>query len=301
MTGAGELSGEAGDRTWSLDWLAGADGGLFRGCPGSTWELAGPYPFGATCIRRTTERVVMGTDGGLWEPRPDTLWRKLHDELLTVVQDVAFSPGEPGLVAASIYGVHVAALDELGVCRWRNCSEGLAVNARACAAILVDDGEPLHWLAGTEAGVITTVDGGVTWETTTIADTPVRALLRWADRYWAGTDERGIWMSDDGVAWRRAADIEESVFCLTGAADGRLLAGTGHGVYSGDGNSDWQPSGPSIWTTAVGADADDPGLWLSGGSLGGMWWTADAGRSWHQVAGMDGGTAAICAPVGREG
>jgi len=274
---------------------------MLRGRPGSTWELAGPYPFAATCIRRGAGRLVVGTDGGLWEARPDDLWRKLHDEILTVVQDAALTEGEPGLVAASIYGVHVASLDELGVCRWRNCSEGLAPNARACAAILVDAADPLRWLAGTESGLIATADGGERWEETVIRDTPVRALLQCGGRCWAGTDGRGIWVSDDGDRWRPATAIGSPVFCLAGTADGLLLAGTDRGVQVGDGRSAWQPTGPSLWTTALGADPVETGVWLSGASLGGMWWTLDGGAAWHQVADIDGSTRAVCAPAGEEG
>ena len=128
----------------------------------------------------------------------------------------------------------------------------------------------------------------------------MRALLRANGRYWAGTDERGIWVSDDGAAWRPAAAVEAPVFCLARAADGRLLAGTGQGVLWGDGSTTWRPTGPLIWATAVGAHATDAEVWVSGGSLGGLWWTVDGGRTWHQVAGMNGSTGAICAPMAEE-
>ncbi|MFH1570604.1 MAG: hypothetical protein ABIL09_21620 [Gemmatimonadota bacterium] len=288
---------------WGSDWLVGAGTGLYCGRPGGTWDAAGPYEYRVTCVRRSGSRLAVGTDGGLWEPRPAPgLWRQLHDEVLTVVQDVAFTAGDPGMVVASIYGVHVAERDELGVCRWRSCSGGLPVDARASAAILVDGSDPQRWIVGTEAGVLVAADGGARWETASLTGTAVRALLKVGDRYWAGTDGRGVWRSDDALTWHPArAALEAPVFSLSPMADGRLLAGTGRGVMWGDGESAWRPSGPSVWAAAVGADPVEPGTWVAGASLGGVWWTADGGGSWHQVTGITRGAEAVSAPLVPQG
>jgi hypothetical protein len=225
-------------------------------------------------------------------------WIQLHDEVLTLVQGVARVDGDPGLVAATLYGVHVATRDELGLCRWRSVSDGLEVDERASSAILADPSDPRRWLVGTEAGVMVASSEGTSWERSDLYGTACRSLMRAGGRYWAGTDDRGIWSSADGLAWRRAGEmLETPVFSLAWTADDLLLAGTGEGVMGGDGSSSWRRTGARTWTASVGADPGEAGVWMAGGSLGGLWWTVDGGEAWHQVDGVNGSVETICAPV----
>jgi len=289
------------DMVWQDDWMAATSAGLFRGRPGMPWELAGPYAFHFTCMCRRHQGLVAGTQGGLWEVRPGQhLWRQMHDELLTVVQGVAVVPGDPGLVAATLYGLHTARRGESGALRWQNRSDGLEVDGRAGLCLLVDPTDNTRWIVGTEAGVLVAEDGGARWVHSDLLGTAARALLYSGGRFWAGTDARGICHSADALHWEVAGEpMSTPVLSLAAVADGRLLAGTGQGVIWGDGDGAWHRSGPRVWTTAVDAGADSTDVWVAGASLGGLWWTDDAGGAWHQVAGVPRTVEAVAAPLGR--
>jgi len=228
------------------------------------------------------------------------VWTQLHDEVLTVVQGVAAVPGEPGLVAATLYGLHTASRGEFGALRWQSCSDGLLVDERAGLCLLKDPVDDDRWIVGTEAGVMVAEEGGARWVHSDLVGTAARALLYAGGRFWAGTDVGGICHSADAVHWEAAGEpLPTPALALAVSADGRLLAGTGEGLVSGDGTGVWHRTGPRIWCTAVGADPDLADVWVAGATLGGLWWTEDAGGTWHQADGMPRTIDAVVAPQGR--
>jgi hypothetical protein len=280
------------------DWLIGTKGGLFQGAPGGQWSRLGGYEYRITSIARRQGRIFVGAGSGLWEAVPGSAWIQLHDETLTEVLDIAPIDGDPGLVAASAYGVATAARDELGAARWSFWSDGLRVNERFSNAVLVMD--QTRWLVGTEGGVVLAADGGKRWEHTDLQGCAVRGLCAAHGAYWAGTDERGIWRSEDGLHWEAAGTglSDGTVFALAAAGDG-LVAGTLNGVVWGDGRGHWQSTGPSMLMAAVGVDPADPELWLAGADPGGLWLTRDGGSTWNQQRDMPAAMEAILPPERR--
>ena len=184
----------------------------------------------------------------------------------------------------------------MGAVRWNFWSDDLLINERFSNAVLVIDNE--RWLVGTEGGILVAEDGGKNWTHTSLSGTPVRGLCRALGSFWAGTDERGIWRSEDGVNWRQAGRglDQGTVFSLT-ESGGRIVAGSLEGIVVGDGEGNWQRLGPRMLMAAVAADPADDSVWLAGGDPGGLWITRDAGETWQQM-GVPATIEAILAPEG---
>jgi hypothetical protein len=145
--------------------------------------------------------------------------------------------------------------------------------------------------------VLVAEEGGRKWTHTSLIGGPVRGLCRALDAFWAGTDERGIWRSEDGIHWEPAGTGLDNgtVFDLT-ESGGRMVAGGRDGVVVGDGQGYWQRVGPRMLMAAVGADPEDARVWLAGGDPGSLWLTEDGGQKWQQVAGLPTAVEAILAP-----
>jgi hypothetical protein len=283
-------------------WMIGADG-LSHSEDGISWTRLGSLESSLTGIIREPDRIVAaaGFGSGLWEWTTGAeRWKQLHDETLTEVLAIAPTSGNPGLIAGSPYGISTASRDEVGAARWQHHSDDLRVNERYTNAILVDPYETDSWLIGTEAGLLIATEGGAAWERTSLSEVPVRALHYALDTYWAGTDGNGIWRSSDGQRWDRAGNNEEdaSIYDLA-VSDGRILAGSGTGVLSGDGTGRWQRTGPRMLTAAIGAHPGDPADWLAGSAPGGLWRTDDHGITWRQIDGFK-GVLSILAPGGTQ-
>ena len=281
-------------------WLVGAGGGLFWSGDGAGWQQVGGYRFRVTSLLRKGTRICVGIGGGVWEvPSFSERWVQLHDETLTEVLDLAEVPGDPGVVVASTYGVAAGERDARGAVRWRWCSDGLAVNERYANAIEVDPVDVRRWLVGTEAGVLVAEEEGRRWLHTGLEGTPVRAILHALGTWWAGTDDRGIWRSPDGLTWRRAGRglDEGTVFALC-ESDGWMLAGTMEGVVAGDGDGRWYRTGPRALMGAVAAHPERSSFWMAGAMPGGLWVTEDGGKGWRYAPDLPGTIEAIVAPEG---
>jgi len=224
----------------------------------------------------------------------------LHDETLTEVLDLAWIPGDPGVVAASAYGVAVGARDELGAVRWSWRTDMLAVNERFANAIVVDPGDVHRWVVGTEAGVLVGEEGGQRWTHSGLMGGPVRAVCHAQGSWWAGTDERGIWKSPDGLAWGRAGrGLDEGTVFRLRESQGRMLAATLEGIVVGDGTGHWYGLGPQAMIAGLGVHPEDPSFWVVGGVPGGLWVTENAGKSWRYRPGLPTTIEAIEAPDRR--
>lgn len=273
-------------------WLVATQRGLYAGHPGDAWELQGGYAIRLTTILRAAGRTVVGGGAGLWEiPNDGNWWLQLHDETLTEVIGLAALAGDPGLLVASAYGVASGRRDRLDAVRWSFHTDALPPDDRFTSAVIVTD---THWIAATEAGVLTTEAGSPAWSPSDLRDTPVRVLTQMRGQLWAGSDRRGIWRSDDGRHWQTAGHGLDglAVYDLAAAGD-LILAATEGGVFVGDGASDWRPVGPHLRVDAIDAAGD---TWLAGADPGGLWQSDDAGRSWRQIDGFPDRIAAIAAP-----
>ena len=154
----------------------------------------------------------------------------------------------------------------------------LGPDRRYTNALLIDDDAPARWLAGTEAGLYCTENGGAKWTGTSLVGEPVRALLRAGGSYWAGADSGGVWRSADGLSWAPAGEGlgDTPVYALAWTGD-RLLAGTERGVAQGDGRGPWQLSELPLRVAAVATGRD---RWLAGACPGGLWCSRDMGATW---------------------
>lgn len=267
-------------------WLAGTGQGLYESADGAVWKHTHAYDYRITGIARSAQRLCASEGGGLWEVLPNG-WIQRHDETLTEVMDVAFIPGDPGLVAASAYGVASGYRDENGAVRWAWHSDDLPVNARYTHAIGVET--PDRWVIATEAGVRVTDDAGRTWQHSGLSGCAVRALRRMGDGWWAGADGRGIWRSEDALTWVRTGRGFETVSAFAFASAGEdILVGTDQGVLIGTGTGPWRKAGLHTCVASVAAHPQAPGFWAAGCQPGGLWVTRDAGASWQNMPGVPG-------------
>ena len=300
---ATEVEESSAKDSWGSSWLAGTALGLYSSGTDGGWHPAGRYEFKVTCIVRVGGEAIVGSEGGLWEaPGAGADWLQLHDEVLTLVQDLSPVPGDPGVLAATAYGVHRAARDDLGALRWKNCAPTLdgAPQLDDCfsTAIHVDPDNPSRWYVGTEAGLLIAEDEGRDWRRTDIRGTAVRALACGGGRLWAGTDTRGLLVSSDGDGWKPVGEGLEGIpiFDIAHTDSGDVLVGTEEGVMAGDGANRWHRLGPPIRAAAVAAATSGEKLWLAGGSPGGLWLSEDRGSHWRQAAGLPHSVEALVPP-----
>ena len=297
-------------------WLIGSKG-VYHGAIGGSWTRIGAQEYGISSLIREPERLVAGASwgSGLWEwsdeagrsdrtsqadqvdqadqssqaDQPDQTdrWKQLHDETLTEIMAIASIDGSPGVVAGSPYGIATGRYDEVGAVRWTHHSDALRVNERFTNAILVHPDEPTTWLIGTEGGVLIAEDRGAAWRRTSISGTAVRALTCIRGQFWAGTDDRGIWHSEDGQRWDSAGQAPDggAVFDLMLAGDD-IIAATEHGVAVGDGSGHWVRTGPRHLCAAAACHPASTSTWLTGATPGGLWYTEDGGRTWRQIPGF---------------
>ena len=289
-------------------WLIGSKG-VYHGAIGGPWTRIGAQEYGISSLIREPDRLVAGASwgSGLWEWPNDAdqadqsdqtdRWKQLHDETLTEIMAIASIGGSPGVVAGSPYGIATGRYDELGAVRWTHHSDALRVNERFTNAILVHPDEPTTWLIGTEGGVLIVDDSGAAWRRTSISGTAVRALACIHGQFWAGTDDQGIWRSEDGERWDSAGHTTDggAVFELMLAGDD-IVAATEHGVAIGDGSGHWVRNGPRHLCAAVRCHPGSTSTWLAGATPGGLWFTEDGGQAWRQIQGFV-NVRAIIAPV----
>lgn len=303
-------------------WLIGSKG-VYHGTIGGSWTRIGAQEYGISSLIREPDRLVAGASwgSGLWEwsngaDRPDQAgqanrtaetgqaghadqagrpgrpdqtdrWKQLHDETLTEIMAIASINGSPGVVAGSPYGIATGRYDDAGAVRWTHHSDALRVNERFINAILVHPGDSSSWLIGTEGGVLIADDSGASWRRTSISGTAVRALAYIQGRFWAGTDDRGIWRSEDGVRWDSAGHTPDggAVFDLMLAGDD-IVAATEYGAAIGDGSGHWVRTGPRHLCAAMACHPASTSTWLAGATPGGLWYTEDGGQSWQQIPGF---------------
>ena len=113
---------------WADSWLVGARC-LHRSADAVTWEEAGGQGLPVNDIVRLSDRVVCANNWGLWEVDAAARWTQLHDETLTEVLSIASAAGDPGVVAASVYGLTFGERGEHGVTRWQSHSDGLSLES----------------------------------------------------------------------------------------------------------------------------------------------------------------------------
>ncbi len=224
--------------------------GLFRIDGGTTQPLASPlaaiagHPADPSSLVGGAwfEGVFVSTDGG-------ATWTTDNDGLATVdVYSLAFVDGDrfAGTSAGVFYRAPAG---------WEPRSSGLAVrNVFSLLAVPPVPPEVAWTLyAGTEHGVYTSADLGLTWQAASsdLGDVPVSALAQAGSRIVAGT-ERGVYHSDDGGAnWTPAASglgaVPVAAVVSVVPQPSTLFAGTANGAFvSEDGGISWESFGTGL-------------------------------------------------------
>ncbi len=258
--------------------------GLYAGHPNGEWARIGQNQATVLALLRHQGQVIMSANHGIyiWN-RSTERWTQLHDETITEILTIAPLAGDPGVLAGCPYGVATARRDELGAARWTFYSDHLSPDERYSNALLVDPRDESRWLVGCEAGLLVYEASGARAVRSDLFDVSVRALYYTCDRFWAGTDDCGIFSSEDGLHWEKmGGEIEGAVYAISEAGN-QLIAATQCGIVAGDAQGPWQRLGPRMLFAAIAVDPKDSQRWLAGASPGGLWQTTDAGQSWRQI------------------
>lgn len=228
--------------------------------------------------------VMRTTDGG-------THWRITTGWEVTEVQDVALSANRKSDVfAATPYGIYRSR--DFGS-TWSHIAENLP--EPYVSSIRVDRTNPDKILAGAEAGLYISTDGGDSWEASTLPD-PIRSVRQspanpsvWA----AALQDRGVAVSEDGGAtWRFGADLDGRTIYeveFDPMHPERLLAGgwkTGL-LESSDLGSHWTKLGEELDTEDIHGIAMSrirDGLVLVGSMSNGVFVSNDGGLHWSASA-----------------
>ena len=174
-----------------------------------------------------------------------------------------------------------------GGATWFQANQGRLVGG--ALAIAVDPGDPNHLLLGTDAGLLTSRNGGLDWQAAVgLPGAAVLALAfdRVGGRQLAATDA-GLFASDDGGHWRAAGVPAGGVparALIVGRRPGQVYLVGAHGLFRSD---DWSAS----WTPLDGGLPRQPVLALAAPDdddnalvclvAGQMWSSDDAGQSWR--------------------
>ena len=247
-----------------------------------------------------TSRLLRSVDAGRsWQPAdsglpPSFLWA------------LAFDPTTPGLVYAAM-GQRGIFESSDGGGKWR--AVRVAAAYRLVTAIAVDPRHPLTVYAGTDNGVIKSLDGARTWRMANAAMgahgrdrgyKQVTALLvdgRNAGTVYASTDCAGIFKSTDaGHSWAaaNAGLVPRCGWSYALALDPRAsqtmyTADRARGVLkSVDGGARWKMTNSGLGLTTVSSLTVDPQsprtVYASAGPLG-LFKSSDSGTHWQALAG----------------
>ncbi len=226
--------------------------------------------------------VLRSTDGG-------TSWKVTTGWEETEVLKIAVDPRRPERVfAATAYGP-IATTD--GGETWEFRRNGLS--RWFTGDVCIDWKQSARVLLASETGVLISVDGGRRWRPTSLKGKDIRTIVQdpSADgRFWAGTEQDGIWASANGGAtWHSASKglSHMTVYCIVFDPDDpvRMYAGThGGGVYrSSDHGRTWQQCSQGLLNLVVHSLAVLPGgppTVFAGTLNDGLFRSTDGGDTW---------------------
>jgi photosystem II stability/assembly factor-like uncharacterized protein len=294
--------------------LAATRAGLFRSTDGgATWSRARGIAFQAataTAFAPGDARVALAAlrDGVLFRSADGgATWRPVEGWAFGPIIALALSPdfpAHPALFAAAGDGIY-RSLD--GGANWQSANFGLLEPEVLCLSLAFDFAtSELGWAGSAAGGLYRTRNAGRAWREAGdgLADSAVQCLAHGKGWLYAGTEGAGIFRSADGVSWESCGLAGMQVNCVV-ARGGRVLAGTGEGIFHcHEGSDEWQAAGVAdgladgVIALAMSVDG---GVALAGCLDAGILRSADGGRTWHPAnAGLYARTppAAVLAPDG---
>ena len=234
-------------------WGTPRDGGVFEAdLQGGAWTRLAEGLEGRQVLALTLldGMPVAGTDDGIFKRAPGAAsWTRLDTrlagrELRPRVTDLIAAPPSR-LIAGTSNGV-LLSVD--GGRSWSQPSVGGGAEVLALAASPLD---PKVVVAATKSGFFRSADRGVTWEhvSTALEGARPHAMVFLPDDALLATTSRGLYRSDDrGARWRRV--------------DGGI---------------------PQSDLTGLAAHPDGRTIWASDFTHGGIFRSADAGRTWARM------------------
>jgi photosystem II stability/assembly factor-like uncharacterized protein len=190
--------------------------------------------------------VLRSTDGG-------ATWKITTGWEVTEVLKVKVDPHDPAVIyAATAYGVFKAT-DQGNT--WTEKNRGLLQTFTS--DIVVDRANNARLLVATERGIHYSADGGEHWSLIALEGKGIRTIVQdpiHARIFWAGTEDDGVFRSEDGGATWRSEN---------------------HGA-------------PLVTVYAIAIDPTNSNLIYLGTHEGGVYRSNDSGKSWQQrIAGMN--------------
>ncbi|MBK7257234.1 MAG: hypothetical protein IPI01_05405 [Ignavibacteriae bacterium] len=190
------------------------------------------------------------------------------------------------IAAATAYGP-ILSVD--GGDRWQFIDQGLPT--RFTGDIIIDRSQGAL-LVATEKGIFKRAATGTRWRPTTMTK-DTRTIVQHSTEpriFYAGTEEDGVWRSDDGGQTWKAHNVglaHKTVYALATApgVSGAVYAATfGGGVYrSDDGGKSWHQKSKGLTILdchAVQVLPSSPTTVLAGTLNGGLFISTDAGETW---------------------
>jgi photosystem II stability/assembly factor-like uncharacterized protein len=203
-------------------------------------------------------------------------------------------PTEPGTLYLAAFGSGVYRSVDGGH-RWSSASRGL--EDLSVLALAVDPVSPRTLYAGTDSGVFVSQDGGEAWRRAggSIAGKNVRSLVVVPNNprvLYAATNEGMLWSQDRGASWTpRNAGLPSRdlrVLRLDASRPTRLFAaGFGGVAWSEDEGRHWHAVNQGLTDLRVRALAFHPArpeTLYAGTAGGGVFVTADGGRTWRPLS-----------------
>jgi photosystem II stability/assembly factor-like uncharacterized protein len=267
--------------------------GLFESTDkGATWQHKGWREY----IRMF--HTVEGNDGTLWSACGNGVLRSLDGGAswkittgwqVTEVKKMAVDANRPDHVyAATAYGP-IGSTDRGET--WRFHLDGL--DAHFVSEVCVNRSNGDHLLLASETGIFASIDGGLHWGQTGLKGKAIRTIVqdpRETHRFWAGTEDEGIWCSSDGGASWSAANKglnHKTVYSIIIGSDRErvMFAAThGGGVYcSTDSGSSWHQRIDGLKDLEVHALALTSGehpVLFAGTMNDGLYRSEDLGATW---------------------
>jgi photosystem II stability/assembly factor-like uncharacterized protein len=185
---------------------------------------------------------------------------------------------------------------------WQRAEQGLPARGKYTQVVRADRTRQGRLLIGCESGIYLTENGAASWRRVLATTDTVNDIQQSPHdpRHWlAVTQSAGALESrDGGVTWKKLAGVPSAKALYNVAFDARdsrrlALASWTYGLLvSEDGGATWTPrhaglpdDGRRVWRTAIDPDSGEIYAAVFGH---GLHVSADSGRTWRVVAGMEG-------------